>query len=127
MQYPLFTRAEVVSSNDQLETSLPWEATSAVAQSLECDGPSRVSTGWRPIARPSWRNWRRSVWNRSSTSVHDGVDEQAFVALRTKRDGTLAAPVLLLPSVQVNIRAGNLPPPEANGVTYLKIPVRQDP
>ena len=56
--------------------------------------------------------------------VHDGVDEAAFVALRTKRDATLAAPVLLLPSVQVNIRAGNLPPPEANGVNYLKIPVR---
>ena len=56
--------------------------------------------------------------------VHDGVDEAAFVALRTKRDATLPAPVLLLPSVQVNIRAGNLPPPEANGVNYLKIPVR---
>jgi glyoxylase-like metal-dependent hydrolase (beta-lactamase superfamily II) len=56
--------------------------------------------------------------------VHDGVDEATFVALRTKRDATLAAPVLLLPSVQVNIRAGNLPPPEANGVSYLKIPLR---
>lgn len=56
--------------------------------------------------------------------VHAGVDEAAFVALRTRRDTTLAAPVLLLPSVQVNIRAGNLPPPEANGVSYLKIPVR---
>ena len=56
--------------------------------------------------------------------VHDGVDEAAFVALRNKRDATLAAPVLLLPSVQVNIRAGNMPPPEANGVSYLKIPVR---
>jgi glyoxylase-like metal-dependent hydrolase (beta-lactamase superfamily II) len=56
--------------------------------------------------------------------VHDGVDEAAFVALRNKRDATLAAPVLLLPSVQVNIRAGNLPPPEANGISYLKIPVR---
>jgi glyoxylase-like metal-dependent hydrolase (beta-lactamase superfamily II) len=56
--------------------------------------------------------------------VHDGVDEAAFVDLRNRRDATLAAPVLLLPSVQVNIRAGNLPPPEANGVSYLKIPVR---
>ena len=42
--------------------------------------------------------------------VHDGVDEAAFVAMRQKRDATLAAPVLLLPSVQVNIRAGHLPP-----------------
>ena len=56
--------------------------------------------------------------------VHDGVDEAAFVDLRNRRDATLAAPLLLLPSVQVNIRAGNLPPPEANGVNYLKIPVR---
>ena len=43
--------------------------------------------------------------------------------MRRKRDATLAAPVLLLPSVQVNIRAGHLPPPEANGVNYLRIPV----
>jgi glyoxylase-like metal-dependent hydrolase (beta-lactamase superfamily II) len=56
--------------------------------------------------------------------VHDGIDETTFVALRTKRDATLAPPVLLLPSVQVNIRAGNPPPPESNGVSYLKIPLR---
>jgi len=56
--------------------------------------------------------------------VHDGVDESSFVAMRTRRDATLAAPVLLLPSVQVNIRAGHLPPAEDNGVRYLKIPVR---
>lgn len=57
--------------------------------------------------------------------IHDGVDEASFVAMRTKRDATLAAPVLLLPSVQVNIRAGHLPPADDNGVHYLKIPVRQ--
>jgi glyoxylase-like metal-dependent hydrolase (beta-lactamase superfamily II) len=55
--------------------------------------------------------------------VHDGVAEAEFVAMRTKRDATLAAPVLLLPSVQVNIRAGHLPPPDDNGRSYLKIPV----
>ncbi len=55
--------------------------------------------------------------------VHDGVTEAEFVAMRTKRDGTLAAPALLLPSVQVNIRAGRLPPPDDNGQSYLKIPV----
>ena len=53
--------------------------------------------------------------------VHDGVSEAEFVAMRTKRDAGLAMPVLILPSVQVNIRAGELPPPEANGVSYLKI------
>lgn len=56
--------------------------------------------------------------------VHDGVAEAEFVAMRTTRDATLAAPVLLLPSVQVNIRAGRLPPPDDNGQSYLKIPVK---
>ena len=55
--------------------------------------------------------------------VHDGVTEAAFVALRNARDKTLAMPVLLLPSVQVNVRAGRLPPAEDNGVHYLKIPL----
>jgi glyoxylase-like metal-dependent hydrolase (beta-lactamase superfamily II) len=55
--------------------------------------------------------------------VHDGVTETAFVALRQRRDATLDMPVLILPSVQVNIRAGELPPAEANGVSYLKIPL----
>ncbi|WP_374672036.1 MBL fold metallo-hydrolase [Acidovorax temperans] len=55
--------------------------------------------------------------------VHDGVSEAEFVAMRTKRDAGLSMPVLILPSVQVNIRAGELPPPEANGVSYLKIPL----
>ena len=55
--------------------------------------------------------------------VHDGISEDAFVTMRTTRDATLAMPVLILPSVQVNIRAGQMPPPEGNGVSYLKIPV----
>ena len=55
--------------------------------------------------------------------VHDGVSEAEFVAMRTKRDAGLAMPVLILPSVQVNMRGGQLPPPEDNGVSYLKIPV----
>ena len=70
--------------------------------------------------------WETTVaeQRKSNIHVHDGVDEAAFVALRRKRDATLAAPVLLLPSVQVNIRAGRLPPAEANGMHYLKIPLR---
>ena len=55
--------------------------------------------------------------------VHDGVNEAKYVEMRTARDKTLAMPVLILPSVQVNIRAGNLPPAEDNGVSYLKIPL----
>lgn len=55
--------------------------------------------------------------------LHDGISEEAYVEMRTKRDATLAMPVLILPSVQINIRAGRLPPAEGNGVAYLKIPV----
>ena len=55
--------------------------------------------------------------------VHDGITETQFVSLRSARDKTLAMPVLILPAVQVNVRAGHLPPPESNGVRYLKIPV----
>ena len=55
--------------------------------------------------------------------VRDGVAEPEFVALRTERDATLAVPDLLYPSVQVNVRAGHLPPAEGNGRRYLKIPV----
>ena len=55
--------------------------------------------------------------------VHDGITEHQFVEMRTKRDATLEMPVLILPAVQINIRAGELPPTEANGVSYLKIPL----
>ena len=56
--------------------------------------------------------------------VHEGVSGDEFVAMRERRDATLAPPALLLPSIQVNIRAGRLPQPESNGLIYLKTPVR---
>jgi glyoxylase-like metal-dependent hydrolase (beta-lactamase superfamily II) len=55
--------------------------------------------------------------------VHDGVTEEQFVHMREARDATLAMPTLILPSVQVNIRAGDFPPVEENGISYLKIPL----
>ncbi len=55
--------------------------------------------------------------------VHDGVSEDEFVALRVARDKTLEMPRLILPSVQVNMRAGNMPPSETNGIAYLKLPL----
>ena len=55
--------------------------------------------------------------------VREGISEEAFVAMRSARDATLDMPVLLLPSVQVNMRAGQMPPAEGNGVRYLKIPL----
>ncbi len=55
--------------------------------------------------------------------VHEGVGEDDFVAMRTSRDATLSMPRLILPSIQVNMRGGHLPEPEANGTRYLKIPL----
>ncbi|MFN3350885.1 MBL fold metallo-hydrolase [Pseudorhodoplanes sp.] len=70
--------------------------------------------------------WETTVGEERANNVHvgKGVTEDQFVAMREKRDATLAAPVLLLPSIQVNIRAGKFPPAESNGVHYLKIPVK---
>ena len=69
--------------------------------------------------------WETTVGAQRSGNVHvhDGVSEDAFVAMRTTRDKTLGMPNLILPSGQVNRRAGHLPEPEDNGVRYLKIPV----
>ena len=70
--------------------------------------------------------WETTVGEERARNVHvhEGVSESEFVAMRTKRDATLAAPLLLLPSIQVNIRAGKFPPAEVNGVHYLKVPVK---
>lgn len=69
--------------------------------------------------------WTSTVAEERAHNVHvrDGISEDAFVAMRTARDATLAMPVLILPSVQVNMRAGAFPEPEANGMRYLKIPL----
>jgi glyoxylase-like metal-dependent hydrolase (beta-lactamase superfamily II) len=69
--------------------------------------------------------WETTVAAERERNVHvrDGVSEDEFVVRRTERDRTLAMPVLILPSVQVNIRAGRMPTPEANGVSYMKIPL----
>lgn len=69
--------------------------------------------------------WETTVAEQRANNVHikDGVTEDAFVAMREARDATLVAPLLLMPSIQVNIRAGKLPPADSDGIHYLKIPV----
>ena len=69
--------------------------------------------------------WETSVsaQRTSNVHVHDGVSEDEFVAMREARDATLGMPKLILPSIQVNIRGGHFPEPEANGSRYLKLPV----
>ena len=70
--------------------------------------------------------WQSTVGEQRALNPHvkDGMTEEDFVAFRTARDAKLSAPTLLLPSIQVNIRAGRFPEAESNGVRYLKIPVR---
>ena len=68
--------------------------------------------------------WETTVAaERNNVHVREGISEDDFAAMREKRDSTLSAPTLLLPSIQVNIRAGKFPPAESNGVRYLLIPV----
>jgi glyoxylase-like metal-dependent hydrolase (beta-lactamase superfamily II) len=69
--------------------------------------------------------WETTVGDELDRNVHigGGIDEEAFVAMREARDKTLCAPKLLYPAIQVNIRGGRLPSPEANGRTYIKIPI----
>ncbi len=69
--------------------------------------------------------WESTVREQRATNkhLHDGVSEHDFVAMRKVRDGELDLPKLILPAVQINIAGGALPPPEDNGVSYLKIPL----
>ncbi|WP_024304417.1 MBL fold metallo-hydrolase [Pseudogulbenkiania sp. MAI-1] len=69
--------------------------------------------------------WETTVAEQRAHNIHlrDGIGEGDFVAMREARDATLEMPLLILPAVQVNIRAGRLPPPESNGTSYLKIPL----
>jgi glyoxylase-like metal-dependent hydrolase (beta-lactamase superfamily II) len=73
----------------------------------------------RPIA------FETTVAEQRAKNIHvrDGISEAQFVEMRTKRDATLEMPVLILPAVQINIRAGEMPPKEANGTAYVKIPI----
>lgn len=77
-------------------------------------GPDRVEFAWETTV---------AAQRTGNVHVHDGIDEETFVAMRLARDATLSPPRLLLPSIQVNMRAGRLPEAEANGTRYLRIPL----
>jgi len=76
-----------------------------------------------PAGRPVAFETTVGAQRTGNIHVHDGIDEAQFVAMRTARDATLEMPVLILPAVQINIRAGALPPKESNGIAYAKIPL----
>ena len=98
----------------------------SIRKILDLPADTRLFTGhdYPPEARPT-PAWEASVADHRAANIHihDGIDEAAFVAMREARDKTLAAPLLILPSLQVNIRAGNLPPATPAGHVYLRLPV----
>lgn len=69
--------------------------------------------------------WQSTVAEQRACNIHvkDGISEEAFVTMRKARDATPEVPLLIIPSVHVNIRAGSMPPPDANGVSYLRMPI----
>ena len=82
-----------------------------------------VCHDYPPAAREP--RWQTTVAEQRAHNihVHDGISEDEFVAMRLARDATLEVPTLILPSIQINVRAGQLPPPDENGVSYLRIPL----
>lgn len=97
----------------------------SIRRLLELPGDTRVYVchDYPPGGRKAAWETTIAMQRRSNTHVRDGIAEDAFVAMRTARDATLDVPTLMLPSLQVNIRAGQLPPAEDNGVAYLRIPI----
>ena len=98
----------------------------SIRKILSLPPETRIFVGhdYLPDGRDTYE-WETSVADERARNihVHDGVAEEDFVSMRTKRDQTLSAPRLILPSLQVNIRAGALPPEEDDGRIYLKLPV----
>ena len=92
---------------------------------LSLPGDTRIFMchDYPPVARPSQAMSTVAAQRANNIHIRDGVTEAQFVQQRQTRDATLAMPNLILPSIQVNIRAGHLPPPEGNGMRYLKLPI----
>lgn len=98
----------------------------SIQRLLALPDETRIFVGhdYLPKGRSDYR-FEATVAEQRAQNIHigDGVSEDAFVALREARDATLNAPQLILPSLQINIRAGDLPPPDANGQRYLRLPL----
>jgi len=98
----------------------------SIRKLLELPADTRIFVGhdYLPAGRTEYA-WQTSVseQRRANIHVHDGVSEAEFIAMRTARDKTLEAPQLILPSLQVNIRAGAMPPASPGGHVYLRIPI----
>ena len=97
----------------------------SIRRILDLPPATRLFTGHDYAPGGRGYAWESTVAEQRARNVHvhDGVGEDEFVAMRNTRDAGLDMPRLILPSVQVNMRAGHLPPPEDNGVRYLKLPL----
>ena len=82
-----------------------------------------VCHDYPPTSRKA--RWETTIAEQKASNIHvrDGISEEAFVAMRKARDLALEVPTLILPSIQVNVRAGQLPPADENGIAYLRIPL----
>ena len=98
----------------------------SIQRLLALPNETRIFVGhdYLPQGRTDFR-FETTVADQRAHNIHigGGVSEDAFVAMREARDATLGAPQLILPSLQVNLRAGDLPPPDANGQRYLRLPL----
>ena len=98
----------------------------SIQRLLALPNETRIFVGhdYLPQGRTDFR-FETTVAEQRAQNIHigGGASEDAFVAMREARDATLGAPQLILPSLQVNIRAGDLPPPDANGQRYLRLPL----
>lgn len=94
---------------------------------LDLPGETRVFVAhdYGPNGRPIAWETTIAEQRRANVHIHDGISEEEFVALRHARDATLELPAQMLAAIQVNVRAGNLPEPEGNGTSYLKIPLNR--
>lgn len=99
----------------------------SIRRLLDLPGETRVFVGHDYLPRDGRHDftWETTITDERADNihVHEGIDEAAFVAMRQARDATLGAPALILPALQVNIRAGALPPPAEGGRRYLKTPL----
>lgn len=98
----------------------------SIRKILDLPPETRIFVGhdYLPTGRTDYR-WETSVTEQrhSNIHVHDGISEAEFIAMRSTRDKTLEAPTLILPSLQVNIRAGAMPPASPGGHVYLRLPI----
>ena len=90
---------------------------------LPCETKIFVCHDYPPNSRVA--QWQTTVGEQREKNihVHDGISEEQFVAMRTERDALLEMPSLIIPAIQINVRAGEMPAPEANGIRYLKVPL----